>query len=125
MNSVGFMISKEEDSALGPGTRLDHSRAFVWQSLKYKKGTEKLLTQTSEGRQRVPPTSISLSRGATYLFQTQSHNIHLKLTRLELTIEISYQTHSHSINLKITRLVRRFLLRKTRPGARYTLIFLH
>ena len=26
--SVGFLIS-EEDLALGPGTRLDHSRAFV------------------------------------------------------------------------------------------------
>ena len=30
VNSVGFVISKEEeDLTLGPGTRLDHSRAFV------------------------------------------------------------------------------------------------
>ena len=28
VNDVGFMIS-EEDLALGPRTRLDHSRAFV------------------------------------------------------------------------------------------------
>ena len=28
VNSVGFVIS-EEDLASGPGTRLDHSRAFV------------------------------------------------------------------------------------------------
>ena len=27
--SVSFVISEEEDAALGPGTRLDHSRAFV------------------------------------------------------------------------------------------------
>ena len=31
MNGNGFMISEEEDLALGPGTRLNHSRAFVWQ----------------------------------------------------------------------------------------------
>ena len=30
-NNVGFVIS-EDDLALGPGTRLDHSRAFVYQS---------------------------------------------------------------------------------------------
>ena len=28
VNGVGFVISRE-DLALGPGTRLDHSRAFV------------------------------------------------------------------------------------------------
>ena len=32
VNNVGLVISKEEDLALGPGTRLDHSRAFVLQS---------------------------------------------------------------------------------------------
>ena len=37
VNDVGFMIS-EEDLASGPGTRLDHSRAFVLQSfIKVKK----------------------------------------------------------------------------------------
>ena len=29
VNGVGFLISKEEDLASGPGTRLDYSRAFV------------------------------------------------------------------------------------------------
>ena len=45
VNDVGFVISKE-DLASGPGTRLDHSRAFVWQSfIKVRKGTEKVLTK--------------------------------------------------------------------------------
>ena len=38
--------------------------------------------------------------------------IHLKLTRLALTTERSYQTDSHNIHVNITRLVRRFLLRR-------------
>ena len=29
VNRVRFVIFKEEDLALGPGTKLDHSRAFV------------------------------------------------------------------------------------------------
>ena len=29
VNDVRFMISEEEDLALGPEIRLDHSRAFV------------------------------------------------------------------------------------------------
>ena len=29
---VIFVISKEENLTSEPGTRLDHSRAFVWQS---------------------------------------------------------------------------------------------
>ena len=28
VNDVGFMLSEEDDLALGPGTRLDPSRAF-------------------------------------------------------------------------------------------------
>ena len=49
MNDVEFVISKE-DLVLGPGTRLDHSRAFVKQSfIKVKKGQRKLLTQTQKG----------------------------------------------------------------------------
>ena len=55
VNDVGFMIS-EEGSALGSGTKLDHSRAFVQQSfIKVKKGQRTLLTQTSERGWRVPP----------------------------------------------------------------------
>ena len=44
--------------------------------------------------------------------------MHVKLTRLELTIERSYQAHSHSIYLKITRLVRRFLLRRNMSSSK-------
>ena len=29
VNNLGFMIAEEKDLALGPGTRFDHSRAFV------------------------------------------------------------------------------------------------
>ena len=40
VNDVGFMYS-EEDIALGPGTRLDHSRALVQQSfIKVKEDRE-------------------------------------------------------------------------------------
>ena len=39
VNDVGSVISEEEDLASGPGSRLDHSRAFVWQSfIQVKKG---------------------------------------------------------------------------------------
>ena len=57
------------------------------------------------------PPLTSLIKALIYFYQTHSHNIHLKLTRLEL-IERSYQTHSHNICFKITGLVRRFLLRR-------------
>ena len=53
-----------------------------------------------------------LSRPFIYFYQTHSYNMHLKLTRLELTTKRSYQTHFHNIHLNITRLVRRFLLRR-------------
>ena len=42
-----------------------------------------------------------------YFYQTHFHNIHLKLTRLELKVESSYENHSHNIPLKITRLFRK------------------
>ena len=32
VNDAGFVISEEEDLASGPGTSLDHSRAFVKQN---------------------------------------------------------------------------------------------
>ena len=61
MNNVGFMIS-EEDLALGPWARLDHSRAFAEQRItEVKKGQINLLTQTSEGEWKVPP-SLFLAR---------------------------------------------------------------
>ena len=54
VNNVGFVISEEEDLALGPRIRLDHARAFVQQSfMKVGKG-RKLLTQTSEQERRTP-----------------------------------------------------------------------
>ena len=39
LNTVRFLISEEEDLASGSWTRLDHSRAFVWQTfIKVQKG---------------------------------------------------------------------------------------
>ena len=61
-------VISEKGSALGPGTRLDHSRASVLQSfIKVKRRQTKLLTQISEGRRRVP-TSLVLEKGAIYFF---------------------------------------------------------
>ena len=42
VNDVGFVISEEEDLALGPGTRLDHSRDFV--SVQFSAVTQSCLT---------------------------------------------------------------------------------
>ena len=60
-------------------------------------------------------THVSLLVGRHFTIWTtrevSQHKSHLK-TRLELTIERSYQTHSHNIYFKITRLVRRFLLKR-------------
>ena len=56
VNCVGFMISKEEDLALGPGTSLDTQELLYSRVLlKYEKGQGKLLTWTSEGGRIVPP----------------------------------------------------------------------
>ena len=58
VNSVRFVICEEQDLALRPGTRLDHSRAFVQQSfIKVRKGTEKVSDVDSEGGRRA---SLSL-----------------------------------------------------------------
>ena len=61
MNDVGFLISEEEDLASGPGTRLDHSRAFVYQSfVKVRKGTDKASDiDIRRGQKECPLTSIS------------------------------------------------------------------
>ena len=41
MNGIGFMISGEEDLALGPGTSLVHARDFVYLSfIKVKEDRE-------------------------------------------------------------------------------------
>ena len=68
MNGVGFVISEKEDLTLGPGTRLDHSRAFVQQSfIKVYKGTENTSdTDIRRGTESAP--LASLSKGAIYFF---------------------------------------------------------
>ena len=67
MNDVGFVISKEEDLASGPGTRLNHSRAFVYQSFnKVLKETENASdTDIRRGMKNAP--LASLSKRAIYL----------------------------------------------------------
>ena len=46
------------------------------------------------------------------------HNLHFKITGLELAIQRSYQTHLHNINFKMTGLVRRVLRRKKLSSSR-------
>ena len=66
-NSVGFMVSKE-DLALGPGTGLDHSRAFVYQSfVKVRKGTEKASDIDIRGGWRAPPSLVLARELYTFL----------------------------------------------------------
>ena len=58
MNDVVFIISKE-DLALALGTSLENSELFLWQKFYYsEKGQRKLLTQASEGGQRVHPSLV-------------------------------------------------------------------
>ena len=60
VNGVRFLISKE-DSASGPGTRLDHSRAFVLQNfIKVRKGAEKAYDiDIRRGTENASLTSVS------------------------------------------------------------------
>ena len=105
-NNVRFVFSEEEDLASGPGTRLDHLELSCGRSfITVKKDRENFRHRHQKGDRES-------YQGLIYFSQTCSHNMHLKLTRLELTIERSYRTHSHNIHLKITRLVRRFLLKR-------------
>ena len=66
---------------------------LVWQKFYYSEKERKLLTQTSEVVWRVPPLASVIK--ALNTLPDPLLSIHLKLTRLELTIERSYQTHSH------------------------------
>ena len=61
VNDVGFVISKEEDLASGPGTGHDHSRLFYSRVLlKYKNRQRKLLTDIKRGDGECPtPASFS------------------------------------------------------------------
>ena len=60
MNDVGFMISKEEDLALGPETRLDHSGLFFGRSFITVK-------RDRERGQRVPPSLVLARELYTFL----------------------------------------------------------
>ena len=64
------------------------------------------------------PPKVALSRPYILFSDPLPQYIHLKLTRLEPTIESSYQTHSHIIYFKMTELVRRFLLRRNMSSSR-------
>ena len=65
VNNVRFVIS-QEDLASRPGTRLDHSRAFVEQSfIKIRKGTEKA-SDIDIRREMVSASLTSVSKGVIY-----------------------------------------------------------
>ena len=85
-------------------------------SFTVRKNRESFGHRHQKGDRECPPRQSY--QGLMDFYQTHSHNIHLKLTRLELTIERSYQTHSHNICLKITRLVRRYLRRKNMSSSK-------
>ena len=64
VNGVGFVIC-EEDLALGPGTRIDHSRAFVHQGfIKVKRTEEASDTDIRSGMESAP--LARLSKGVIY-----------------------------------------------------------
>ena len=64
VNGVRFLISKD-DLASGPGTRLNHSRAFVYQSfIKVRKETEKASDiDIRKGMESVPLAGVSSMSG--------------------------------------------------------------
>ena len=65
VNNVRFVIS-QEDLASRPGTRLDHSRAFVEQSfIKIRKGTEKA-SDIDIRREMVSASLTSVSKGVIF-----------------------------------------------------------
>ena len=71
-----------------------------------KENRESFWRRHQEGDKEGP--SYLPYQGLIYFYQTNSHNTHLKLTRLVPAIKSSYQTHSHSIHFKMTGF-RRFL----------------
>ena len=77
--------------SFGPGTRLDHSRAFGQQS--FIKGTEK-------------SSDIDIRRGTGAGDGECPHQVVLSRPY------IFYQTHSHNTHLKMTGLVRKFSRRR-------------
>ena len=55
-------------------------------------------------------------------YQTHSHNLHFRITRLELNSRKILQTHSHNMHSKISGLVRRFSGRRNCPPAAYIVV---
>ena len=92
------------------GTR-DQGPGLITQEVLYSRNFITVKTDRGSFWHRHQEGDRESYQGLMYFYQTHSPNIHLKLTRLELTIKRSYQTHSHNIHLKITRLVRRFLVK--------------
>ena len=75
----GFTVSKEDDLASGPGTGLDHSTAFVYQSfVKVRKGTEKASDIDIRGGRRAPPSLVLARELYTFLI---SHSVQFSLVR--------------------------------------------
>ena len=110
VNGVRFVISKEDDLASGPGTRLDHSELLCDRSfITLKKDRESFWSRYQNREGECP---IKSYQGLKYFYQTHSHNIHLKLTRLELTIERSYQEslRRNEVAIMINKTVRNAVL---------------
>ena len=55
-------------------------------------------------------------------YQTHSHSLHFRITRLKFNTRKILQTHSHNIHSKISGLVRRFSGRRNPLPARYTVV---
>ena len=105
-----------------------YTQNFVWQKFyyteKWQKASDIDIRRETESCPTVCLNKTLVLSSLIHFYQTHSHNIHFKLTRLELTIERSYQTHSHNIYLKITRLVRRFLLRRRNMPLNNYIVFI-
>ena len=65
LNGVRFLASRADSFDSGPETKSDHSELLRGSFITVKKGQRKLLTQTPEGGQRVPPQA-SFSKGTIY-----------------------------------------------------------
>ena len=84
VNYVGFMIS-EEDLALRPGTRLDHSRAFVKQSfIKVRNGTEKTSDIDIRRGWRMPPLLVLARKLYTLISYYNKSKEYLKVVKILL-----------------------------------------
>ena len=111
VNGVRFLISKEENLASGPETRLDRSELLCRRVLSQCKRDRESVWHRHQKWAESESALLASYQGLIYFFswllkiersyQTHSHNLHLKIKGLELTTEKSYQK----------RIIRRFLLR--------------